>query len=150
MVGRRRDVAPEGYVTVREAAERLGVSEQAVRQRVQRGTLEVLDATTPGGETRYYIPKEAIEEAERKRRGEEARVSSAVGQVGVDELVARLDELSERQERTERIIGFFARPEQLEVSALREQLEEEQGRREAAERERDELRSQIRRLVDPE
>ncbi len=60
---------------VREAAEILGVTEQAVRQRIGRDTLPTMpDAVTEGGdEPRYYIPREAVEKAvEEAKLSEEA------------------------------------------------------------------------------
>lgn len=149
--GRPKDQAPEGHVTVREAAERLGVTQAAIRQRVKRGTLRTLITTTStrGKELRYYIPIEALEEALKPDR--EPQPPMEEQRVGVDALAARLDAMSERQERTERklaeLVDNLERQDRIgvaqEESALRERLE-------TAERERDELLMQISRLVDPQ
>ena len=70
--GRRREEAPEGYATVREAAELLGVTRQAIRQRIDRGTLPTMtQATEGGGEQRYYVPWEALRDAKRRQGTEE-------------------------------------------------------------------------------
>lgn len=56
------DKAPDGFLTVREAAEALGTSQAAIRQRIKRGTLPTREGdVTPGLETRHYIPREAVE-----------------------------------------------------------------------------------------
>lgn len=65
--GRPRTEAPAGYVTVSEAAALLGVSDAAIRRRMDRGTLpfETEPQETASGkqEVRIYIPREAIEKA---------------------------------------------------------------------------------------
>jgi hypothetical protein len=162
--GRPKDQAPAGHVTVREAAEMYGVTEQAVRQRIKRGTLPIFTATTttPGKELRHYIPREAVEEELKNRElqlpTEDQRGGLEAFATRLDAFAARLDAISERQERTEgkvaELVDKLARQDRIgvaqEESALRERLETEQAAREAAERERDELRMQIRRRVDPQ
>lgn len=63
MAGRPRNRAPDGFATVREAAKILGVSEQAIRARLDRGTLTQRVDPMPNGEVRRYVPREAIDDA---------------------------------------------------------------------------------------
>lgn len=61
-MGRPRDTAPKGFVTVREAADLLGISGAAVRQRIKRGALPSEEGHVSDRlESRHYIPHEAIE-----------------------------------------------------------------------------------------
>ena len=60
--GRPKLQAPKGRVTVREAAQILGVSESAVGGRIERGTLPAKEVPLQSGERRYYLPREMIEE----------------------------------------------------------------------------------------
>lgn len=61
--GRPKEQAPKGRVTVREAAQILGVSESAVRGRIERGTLPAKEVPLQSGRRRHYVPREVIEEA---------------------------------------------------------------------------------------
>ena len=58
--GRPKDRAPEGFLTVREAAELLGISGTAVRNRLERGTLPKNEIVLESGETRVYVPEDAV------------------------------------------------------------------------------------------
>lgn len=70
MIGRPREQAPDGHVTVREGAEILGISKQALRGRIERGSLEADRIVLESGEARYYIPKEELERARGLLRSE--------------------------------------------------------------------------------
>jgi predicted transcriptional regulator len=66
--GRRKDHAPEGFYTVSEAAELLSLTPSAIRQRIQRGTLETrADDVTDALEPRHYIPKAVIDREVREK-----------------------------------------------------------------------------------
>jgi hypothetical protein len=67
-MGRPRDQAPKGRVTVREAAQILGVSESAVGGRIERGTLSAKEVPLQSGERRYYLPRDVIEEEGKCRK----------------------------------------------------------------------------------
>jgi DNA-binding XRE family transcriptional regulator/predicted transcriptional regulator len=150
MSGRPKDKAPSGHVTVSEAAELLGVTPQAIRNRMVRKTLPALAVPNQSGENRYYIPRASVEES--LMRNSETQ-SLSRNQADVSELVARLDALSERQENIERLVAeVLVNPERQErpgatkaqvVTELQEQLKAEQLAREAAEKERDVLRMLI-------
>lgn len=58
--GRPREEAPEGYVTMREASELLGIPYTTLRYRVLKRRIEAHEETTPGGEPRYYIHENVI------------------------------------------------------------------------------------------
>ncbi|HJQ29278.1 MAG TPA: helix-turn-helix domain-containing protein [Rubrobacter sp.] len=65
-MGRISEQAPKGHITVREASEILGVSDQAIRNRIERGTLVTKEVPLPGGGRRHYLPRSVIEaEAEK-------------------------------------------------------------------------------------
>jgi excisionase family DNA binding protein len=70
--GRPIDHAPQGRVTVREAAQILGVSESAVRGRIERGTLPAKEVPLSSGERRYYLPRSMVEEEAVKLLDQEA------------------------------------------------------------------------------
>jgi predicted ArsR family transcriptional regulator len=65
-MARPQDIAPKGFVTVREAAQVLGISEQAIRARMDRKTLPENVVVQNNGESRRYIPREALDEALRR------------------------------------------------------------------------------------
>jgi excisionase family DNA binding protein len=104
-VGRPREQAPLGYFTVQEAADRLGVSYQAIHKRIQRGTLPFEEVPTPSGGHRLYIPQAAVEEALTKN-SEPQHVPEYQGD-RVDMLAAHLDALSERQKNFEQTVREF-------------------------------------------
>jgi predicted transcriptional regulator len=110
--GRPKDQAPPGHLTVREAARMLEITPSAVRQRIANGSLAVRPTTTKRKERRYYIPRAAVVEALEKDR--EAHRKAAQGG-SVDELAARLDALSERQENFEQTVREFLTPVRDEV-----------------------------------
>lgn len=147
MAGRPKDQAPPGHLTVREAAQMLGITASAVRQRIENGSLTARITTTKRktrNERRYYIPKENVVDA--LERDRELRLPTG--------LAERLDAMSARVVNIDRNIERIAlntlanseRQEQLgvlqqELSALQEQLKAEQAAREAAETEIDNLRN---------
>lgn len=59
---------PQGYVTSAEAAERMGRSQQNIRDRINAGTLDGMKLDTSLG-SRYYVRQEAVAHEE-ARRGE--------------------------------------------------------------------------------
>lgn len=69
--GRPREGAPEGYVTIRQASELLGVPYTTIRYRILKRRIEAHEETTPGGEPRYYIHQDVIRR-ELERSGEVA------------------------------------------------------------------------------
>jgi excisionase family DNA binding protein len=169
-VGRPREQAPPGYVTVQEAAELLGVSYQAIHKRMQRGTLPFEKGLKPSGGHRLYIPRASVEEV--LTRNSEPQHLSDYLDAHVGELAEHLDAMSARLVNIDRnverialnILANSERQEQIgvlqeeasalqeqlkaeqaireqEVSALQEQLKAEQAAREAAETELDNLRN---------
>ena len=71
--GRPREQAPEGYVTIPEAARRLGITPTAIRGRIERGTLQAEDVVVEEHGPRQYIREEEIQraEAEKETKGSE-------------------------------------------------------------------------------
>lgn len=139
-MGRPRDRAPEGYLTVREAADLLGITQPAVRQRIKRGTLP----TRPGDAAHHYIPREAIEQeiqlamaettdevAVRSNRNTElvlealAELNAAVCAqreevtAGLDKITERFEKLQTNQEEIKAGLGQA-------LQIMREQAEREQ------------------------
>jgi hypothetical protein len=80
---------------VREAAEVLGISEQAVRRRMDRGTLPQRTETLQSGEIRRYVPREVLNAA---RKHEVAAKEEAEPTVA-EEIAKRLGALTERLEQ---------------------------------------------------
>ena len=63
MGGRRPQTrAPEGYVTIREASEILGITDQAVRNRIERGTLPTKEVPSQSSVRRIYLPRNVVED----------------------------------------------------------------------------------------
>jgi hypothetical protein len=91
--GRPKDKAPKGYVTIRKAAEILRVTPQAIRSRKERGTLPFKESLQPNGETRYYIQREAVEQARERRN--KASQRSPEDRAVLDQIHERLDELQQ-------------------------------------------------------
>jgi len=157
-------------VTLREAADILGVSKEAVRKRTLRGTLR----SEKGGDGRVYVyldfggdkvgddaptgePDALISqmqgriedlrsqlEAERQAHAEARRIIAGL----VERIPPAIEPPSEARESPETVEAEQeldteqARHEMAE-STLREGMDEERWRREEAERERDELRREL-------
>jgi DNA-binding XRE family transcriptional regulator len=87
--GRPRDKAPPGYVTVRQAADYFGVSEQAIRNRIRDGALPAKEARREGTrERRYYVPESALVDG---TTAEEAPMSAREATLAAkDETIAEL------------------------------------------------------------
>jgi DNA-binding transcriptional MerR regulator len=66
--GRPKESAPEGYVTIPEAAEKLGITTSAVRGRIERGTLKAEEPIVEGHGVRQYIPERELEKALRLKK----------------------------------------------------------------------------------
>jgi hypothetical protein len=88
-VGRPRDQAPEGYLTIREAAEILEITDQAIRNRIKRGTLPSREVVHGENETRRYIPKESIQRALQEKTLPATRSDT-------DEMVHLMESLAQR------------------------------------------------------
>jgi DNA-binding Lrp family transcriptional regulator len=102
--GRPQDIAPEGYRGTREAAERLGLTAQAVRNRIRAGRLEGIVKETSIGEKRYYVAESALGVFQPK---------------GTDEIVR---ELPERVAALESQLAQIKRRDQLLADVLRQVL----------------------------
>jgi hypothetical protein len=104
--GRPKDQAPRGHHTVGEAAQILGITPAAVRQRIENGSLTARTKTTKRNEPRYYIPKENVVDALERDRELHLPTGSQAGRLEdrVDELAARLDTLSEQQANFEQTV----------------------------------------------
>ena len=100
--GRPREKAPAGYFTIREVADLLGVRHQAIRNRMETGTVPFEKSLKPNGRPSYYIKKEVIEQEMKKRAGGGQRSSEA--QTDLEGIYERLDELSEGQEELQQTL----------------------------------------------
>jgi hypothetical protein len=148
--GRRRDEAPPGHLTVRDAAEILGVTEQAIRQRLKRGTLPEMDpklVTEGGGEPRHYIPREAVERALAERDLPARKADTDEVRLNSDRRAAELREAIDRNTQELRAIranqegirgdvrGYFEEAREATQTEQRfqrrtlELMEEQRGRR---------------------
>jgi hypothetical protein len=155
----RTDASDSGWTTTKQAAKVLGVSRRSVQGYVRRGILEAREEGEGVNKT-FLIAIDSLN-ALRDQRSREA------GQA------AKLAEASPEEERTanlsantgealrhaiERVEVRTAEATELRVrleitekaeSTLRAELEEERRKREAAERERDELRRQLESRPEP-
>ena len=136
--GRPRDQAPPGYITTSDAAEIWDVSAETIRNRIRNKTLAGKVVTLRSGERRYIVASSAVEEyrtwngAQRLPWGDQGP--------GVEKLASRLDAIAERQDAiAERQENVEKRQESIE-DAIGEVLASLQQQKQAAERERDELR----------
>jgi predicted transcriptional regulator len=136
-IGRPRDKAPQGYVTVRETAEILGVSEQAVRRRMDRGTLPQRTETLQSGEIRRYVPREALTDISKDANEVAAKEGAEPTVAG--EVVKRLDALTERLEQD-------AEQRQEVIELLRKMVDQEAERQIEIEEKEQEPRSFWQRL----
>jgi Helix-turn-helix domain len=148
-MGRPRDEAPAGHLTVREAAELLGVSDTAVRGRIKRGTLSTMPdlVTEGGGEPRYYIPRHEVERALSERGAVARREDTGEVMLNSERLAERLEgKLEEIREQRERhhaeemeaagkilgALGEHARRREADRELFREQAETEKEYQERA------------------
>ena len=100
-MGRPRDVGGPGFVTITEAAEALGVTYQAIRNRMTAGTIPY-EQHVEGGRPSYRIPREWLErEVGRKKDGAPATVEDAQNRTqdlltayegGIERLVSGINE----------------------------------------------------------
>jgi hypothetical protein len=145
--------APSGWVTTQQAAKALDVSPRTVRWHIERGNL---DAKAEGqGVRRSWLVSidslQALRDARQSAaavpgdyRAPDVATDTAAGPPGnairvlADRLVEEASKASELRVRLEL-------SEKAE-STLREELEDERNQREAAEREREELRYELRAL----
>lgn len=135
-MGRRRDRGSDKWATVTEAAEALGVTGQAIYNRIKASTIPYEQEIDEGtGRPSYRIDREWLErEVERKRgQGEVERVVEPHVDRGVAEVIATLGEMLETvaQESDARLIDAqnelvrtLAREVLEAVSRNREQVSE--------------------------
>lgn len=121
--GRPRDQAPEGYATVRETAEVLGVSEQAIRQRIARGTLPAKTELTASGEERYYVSRQALRNAKSRQTGLASREDTGEVLIHQEELVRSI--LDELEKNFIELSGQITR-QRTEVTSLLQELKSNQ------------------------
>lgn len=105
-MARPKDHAPPGYTTVREAAQILGVSEQAIRARMGRGTLPERVEHLESGETRRYVLREALNGVKGNGNGpatkDDAAEISLANAIHAEEIVRGLtDEMNRRADIAE-------------------------------------------------
>ena len=144
---RRETTAPSGWVSTQQAARALGISPRTVRWHIEQGNLEA----KPEGEgvRRSWLVsidslqafRDARQAAGEIPRGRRASVEVAETAAGVPGNAVR--ELADRlAEEAARAAEYRVRLELTEqaASTVRAELEDERRRREAAERELDELR----------
>jgi hypothetical protein len=81
-MGRPREIAPEGFMLPREAAQVLRCSEETIKNRIRSGRLEGRRFTNDRGENRYYADAEAVHESAKERR-ELARVGTVAEEAEV-------------------------------------------------------------------
>jgi DNA-binding XRE family transcriptional regulator len=145
---------PVGYLGTPEAAVLMGVSKQTIRHKIRAGTLEGFDEVGPDDRRVFWAKREDVEReavAKQRQRGEQRGVAEV-------ELSARLDTVSERLGNIETLLPkLLAELERREPNgvgqeavAWQKRFEAEKAAREVAERERDELRMRLLRILDPE
>jgi excisionase family DNA binding protein len=110
--GRPRENAPPGYLTVRQVAERFGVTEQAIRNSIRDGRLPAQMVPRKGrGEGRYYVvPASALVEG---ATDDEAPIS-AHGAV----LAAKDETIAELRQRVASLEDHLVTLENLLVAAV--------------------------------
>jgi chromosome segregation ATPase len=67
-MGRPREIAPEGFMLPREAAQVLKCSEETIKNRIRSGRLKGRHFVNDRGENRYYAGAEAVHEAAQERQ----------------------------------------------------------------------------------
>ena len=147
MVGRPRETAPPGHFTIREAANLLGVKQQALYNRMNRKTIPFKEVPLHNGQTRYYITEEVIEE-ELAKRGSTPLLPRG-DQAELDELSERLNELSARQEELQQTVREILTAVREEAPMTRSD-KQEPADKSAGQEERSELEIAYERADDPE
>ena len=120
----------ERLLTVKEAAERLGVSEKAVRHRIERGTLPSVVRKEDG---RRMIPETVLKSPEDQQTEQAEQIIAGVPAL---DLLDRLLQESEGRGKSEGMRQIEAEAHGKETE-LREQIEQERIRANGLEQERD-------------
>ena len=145
--GAQQDEAPKEYVTVGEAAKRLGIQRNTVHHRIRTGRITA-HKVVEGGREVYRVERDSLGVG---RTSAHVHTLDAQRTTASEELsrmiAARLDEIvrdytHELGALREELGAERARREMAEAT-LREGMAEEQRRREEAERERDDLRREL-------
>jgi predicted ArsR family transcriptional regulator len=129
MAGRKPETAGEGYMTIQEAADALGITTNAIRGRLQRGTLEgrSYQRETSSGtiETRYEVLQSAVEKelAERSRLATREDVAGEVAPLGEEMRDLARQILSEIQANRETVSGSIRHRENAIVEAVNRMAE---------------------------
>lgn len=139
--------ASDGWVSVEEAASRLGVSENTVRRRVRAGTLEGFREQRPQGEV-YRVLASALPSASNLTppdtlEAEAPDLASAI-RAALDPYIALNERIAELYAGAVAEVTALERENgtlQADARHLTEQLAAEVTRREAAEAELDRLRA---------
>jgi len=151
-------LAGSGWTTTKQAAKVLGVSRRSVQGYVRRGLLEA-EEEGEGVNKRFSVSIDSLNALREQRTGEAVAADGFAGDSPkwgeaaniaanageglrhvVDRLEARTAEATELRVRLE----ITEKAE----STLRDELDEERRRREAAEREREDLRRELRALTE--
>src|SRR5215218_983221 len=101
-MGRPRETAPIGYVTVSEAAALLGVTVQAIYNRIKAGTIPYEKSLKRNGQSCYYLSQEWIEQEKKEKAGRVQRAPEA--QTNLDDISEHLAALSEGQEELQQAV----------------------------------------------
>lgn len=143
--------APSGWVTTQQAARTLGISARTVRWHIDKGNLEA----KPQGEgvkRTWLVSIDSLQAFRDSRQHAGASPRDArVYTEGPESIGNPIRELADRlAEEATRAAEYRVRLELTEQtrSTLEAELGEERRRREDAERERDELRSELQQLRD--
>jgi hypothetical protein len=151
----RGDAASSGWVTTQVAAKSLGISPRTVRWHIEHGKLEA----KPEGEgvrRSWLVSIDSVQafRDSRQRQGQlpgNIRVGPRDADIAAESSGSAIRELADRLvEEAARASEFRVRLEIAETaeSSLRQELAEERRRREAAEREREDLRRDLQPLRD--
>jgi hypothetical protein len=148
--------APSGWVSTQQAARTLGMSPGTVRWHIEQGNLDAkpegegvrrswlvsIDSLQP-----FMDARQAAGEMPRDRRAAPETLDIATQEHGeaIRVLAERLEDAAARAAEYRVMLEFTAHAE----STLRAELEEERRKREAAERERDELRRRLESRPEP-
>src|SRR5215218_823838 len=97
--GRPAERSSGDHYTPREAAQRLGVTEETIRNKIRRGELPGEDFYTHAGERRYHALKSAVE-AEAAAKGQLGHIEHAFEVQATEKTLEIIESISEGQAAT--------------------------------------------------